>query len=346
MSSGYAHPGAFALERGAPLPFGAEPEGLAEPPVGRGARGLPAPTQPVPNVSAGRFRVLKDRNVDVLLDDDDISITFEAGESRTAVVSFTGIGHRLGAIQTPEFQKTLGGVRASGNVYYVIDKKRRWYNGLEDKIQRTLASHMARRRIAEVYTLGNSMGGFGAILFAGRLPHVVRAVAFCPQSSVNSEHVPFEKRWQAFVQAIPSWTVPDVLPRMTRKVEYLIFFNGGDGLDRCHADRFIASAPKSATVWLLDGHTHNLTSGLKDKGLLGDILYHALSSERGVLEKVDDVLSRGARFQREACGPAPGRVGGAVLAVLDAIRKQRTVLASLRTRAAPPMAPVGFSAAR
>src|SRR5690242_3741588 len=82
----------------------------------------------------------------VLFEDDHLRVRFVEGKSNDAIISFSGVGaedYRLGdAVQLPgsgvrnaaqidEFRKTIGDTR---NVYYVADKHRGWYNGLEDKI--------------------------------------------------------------------------------------------------------------------------------------------------------------------------------------------------------------------
>ncbi|HEX2556117.1 MAG TPA: hypothetical protein VHL98_20655 [Microvirga sp.] len=246
--------------------------------------------------------------MEILIDDPDLKIMFEPGSSDAAVISFTGIGHNLGAIQLPEFGETLRSAAPDCHVYYVIDKNRAWYNGIELRIASILGSHLRNSGARAVYTVGNSMGGFGAILFAGLLPNVRSAIAFSPQSSVHPIYVPSEVRWQHYVQRISSWTVPDVLPLMSRDVRYLVFFGAEHAMDARHAERFTRLGPPSATLWKIEGDSHGVAAKLKRRGLIVDVLRAAMSPSDHALDAVDTVLSRGICFRRNSCGGEPADV--------------------------------------
>lgn len=113
------------------------------------------------------------------VDDDDLRITFEQGSEPLAVVAFTGISHRLGGVGIEEFKKSLVGSHGpSASVIFVADMKRRWYNhGLGDRIAMLVNNLIDNLGALRSVTLGNSMGGSGAIILARRLKYCAGAVS-------------------------------------------------------------------------------------------------------------------------------------------------------------------------
>ena len=202
----------------------------------------------------------------IACDDDDLRISFRDAGSRVAVVAFTGIGHRLGGIQTEEFKKSL----ADGNpsTIFVIDKKRRWYNhGLSARVIDTVNGLLIGMEAAEkVVTLGNSMGGFGAVAFAGRLRRCTTAIAFCPQSSAHPEIASFDCRWMDLRSEITDWDFPDAAPLMVTHVRYHIFFGAKDHTDGQHAARL--SGASNVSVNAMPGCGHGTAAFMKQQGTL------------------------------------------------------------------------------
>src|ERR1700720_974617 len=129
----------------------------------------------------------------VLYKDDNIEITHQPGNNSVAIISFSGIGMGLGGIQIEEFRKSLVGT--SKNIYFVKDKTRHWYNSSFDEICCVLNENLSCRGVDHAITLGNSMGGFGAIIFAGKLRGCRSAIAFSAQSAVDPAIVPWEQRY-------------------------------------------------------------------------------------------------------------------------------------------------------
>jgi hypothetical protein len=211
----------------------------------------------------------------LLLDGDSCRIVHEAGTNRTAVVAFAGIGYALGGMQVEEFRKSLDG--SSCDIYYVIDKERRWYNDSYEAVLSTLNRALAARRTETTIALGNSMGGFGAVLFAGALHRCSRAVAFSPQSSVCPGVVPFEDRWRELTEGITDWRVPDAAARMSRELSYVLFFGAQEPRDRRHAERF-AQAPGQTLVCVVRDSAHGVAAYIKSRGLLVPLLHGLLSA--------------------------------------------------------------------
>lgn len=214
-----------------------------------------------PDTESGPLRLLRD--------DEACRIVHLAGDNGMAIVSFAGVGYALGGMQIEEFRKSLDGTNC--DIYFVTDKQRHWYNGTYDAIVATLNGSLSERRIKTTFTLGNSMGGFGAIVFAGALRHCFRAVAFCPQSSVYAVHAPFENRWPEWVGTIADWRVPDAIPHMIEGIDYVLFFGDREPRDLLHADRF-AAAPKQPLLCVVENCAHGVAGHIKGRGALAPLL--------------------------------------------------------------------------
>jgi pimeloyl-ACP methyl ester carboxylesterase len=210
------------------------------------------------------------------LDRETLTISYEAGECDTVVVAFTGIGHALGGIQKAEFGRSLGELGLLPSSIYVIDRHRRWFNhGLASQIEDAVSQLVERLGARRAVTLGNSMGGFGAIAFARRVPGCAAAVAFCPQSSVHPEVAPFERRWREYVEAIRDWDLPDSVTEIHTGIRYSIFYGERDKIDLQHARR-LSTTTGDVRIQLEPNCGHEVAAKLKADGRLKAILAKAI----------------------------------------------------------------------
>ena len=186
---------------------------------------------------------------------------------RGLVIAFTGVRFGMGGIVKREFERSLAGLDMS--VCYVIDRRRAWYNYATDELTALL------RRVAadheRVVTLGNSMGGFGAIYFAGLLDGCSRAIAFCPRFSVVPGVIA-DNRSPRLVSAITEWRAQTAIDTFRDDVDYRIFY-GDDPIDRLHQQAYEEAG--LATVSLEGGH--NVAAWLRDRGELAPLLASLLS---------------------------------------------------------------------
>ena len=227
----------------------------------------------------------------LVFESDDLKITATFGNSEISVVSFAGIS--FGLVDTGEFNKTLSQIDC--DIYHVFDKKRKWYNGLHERlISDLLNKEIERRGSKAVFTLGNSMGGTGAIIFAAELKNCIRAISFCPQSSVHPDIVIFENRWMEYRHAILDWTVPDAIERMRSTREYIIFFGANDARDLNHADRFIRLAPNTVKVCTIPGCGHDVASYLKRSGMLAKVVRSLTEPNSSISLIMDIAPAQGA----------------------------------------------------
>ena len=105
-----------------------------------------------------------------------------------------------------EFLKTLNTIDPAASKYFVIDKERSWYEHSFTQI--VCRFHSVLAQYEDVVLIGNSMGGFGAMLFSGLLPNVRVAIAFTPQFSVAPRVTKGnEKRFDKFLGRIDSFSI-------------------------------------------------------------------------------------------------------------------------------------------
>lgn len=245
-----------------------------------------------------------------MIDDEALRIACERGTSGRAVISFTGVGQGLGSIQKEEFARSLAG-GGTNDLYYVIDKRRSWYNDTHARIDGAFRD-LAPARGA--FTLGNSMGGFGALLFAPRLADCRAAIAFAPQFSVMKSIVPKETRWQEFISAIGTFEVETCLsegpaaPR-SRPTSFL-FFGADDRRDRPHADLFRKALTGDAAIFSIAGCGHDVAAWLKGRSALQPLLEAIIEGEAGPGEVSALLHGRGIAHTlwRPGERAAPGRL--------------------------------------
>ena len=102
-------------------------------------------------------------------------------------VSFGGIDLYNGKLEF-QFHKTLRKLLPKYDKYFVIDKEQCWYHsgmsGITTNIPETVEYLKEKvSKYDEVYFIGNSAGGYAAILF-GSLLDVTKVLAFQPQTDL------------------------------------------------------------------------------------------------------------------------------------------------------------------
>ena len=212
--------------------------------------------------------------LEVILETDTIKVSVlrsPSGVRGRTLISFTGVGHALGGldVQKPEFFKAHQWYET---MIFVSDLKRSWANAIDFDALLTAIAPFTKD--ATVDTLGNSMGGFLALLLPAKTP-VRRALAIVPQISVHPDTVPWETRWQDYRSEIKDWSYTSVTDHLIDQTKYVVAL-GEDPKDVKQA----ALLPErdNLSVLQLPKMGHKLSANLKKQGLLelfvGSALQH------------------------------------------------------------------------
>jgi hypothetical protein len=223
-----------------------------------------------------------DDSVRILYKDDKIEITHQPGDSGVAIISFSGIGMGLGGIQIEEFRKSLSGI--SNDIYFVKDKARHWYNSSFRQICDLLNEELSCRGIDCAVTLGNSMGGFGAIIFAGELRECRCAIAFSAQSAVDPAIVPWEQRYRQYTDTVSHWAGLDATKLLHGNVNYTLFFGNSDQFDVRHAARMAGAESSNVSIYVFPDAGHDLADFLKREGVLRQLIGALVREEHHCLD--------------------------------------------------------------
>lgn len=212
--------------------------------------------------------------------------------SPTILIAFGGI---IGALGIPPFEffnltKGFDTSRA-----YVRDLQQSWYHaglgGVSTDVP-TTAAYLSRlvqlAGATRVVLVGNSMGGYAALLF-GALLGADEVHAFSPQTFIDplnrARHG--DKRWSAQlarVQAAASLPYLDLVPLLRDRAgagAITVHYSPADALDEVHAER-LATVPRVTVRAYADGG-HNVIKHLRQSGALEVIVRDAVSmAPRGV----------------------------------------------------------------
>lgn len=201
--------------------------------------------------------------LDVVHSDSDLRVTTAGDPAAPGLfVCFTGIRQAMGGIGAEEF---VGSTAMPGySALFVSDLERSWYNGFEpERLADVLRPRAEGKRVV---TIGNSMGGFGAI-WATTLLDVDVAIAFAPQFSVHPDIVPGEERWKEFTSRIEHFRHPSLEKAFAGNAR-IYTINGDD--DEEHWSRFPQGSNRQHVV--IAGSGHDPALSVKKSGALSDLL--------------------------------------------------------------------------
>ncbi len=204
---------------------------------------------------------------------DRVRATALFGTEPRLVVSFTGIGKPETRQQQEEFVATSR-MDGRNHVLFIADTLRSWYNtpGIYEEILDVVESYRRAHRIEEVVTFGNSMGGYGAIIFAGALG-ATSCLALSAQYSADPKVVPEEKRWMDYRGKITHFTRPPMKETLSDDCTYFAV-HGGSNLEKPHWARF----PRADNFhhYLADNVGHAVGKKLKQSGTIKSITQYAI----------------------------------------------------------------------
>lgn len=211
-----------------------------------------------------------------IFENDVLKITVRQSESDTksgsVLLSFTGIGHGMGGInvQKPEF---FGAGRSFDNVIFITDTTRSWGNALDfEQIKDVISRYIGDRK---VFSIGNSMGGFNAIISSHYIP-TAACIAFVPQFSVSPSVVPWEKRWKGYTSQIKDFRFDSAADYMNAATKYYLF-SGNQGADLEQAKLF--PVRDNINHYAIHDVGHNVAIFLKERGELDVAVQSCLNGD-------------------------------------------------------------------
>jgi len=247
------------------------------------------------------------------------------GQNKRLIVSFAGVGTRPKDVPAPIFVGTSSNF-GENHVLYIADETRSWMNGegIAEQIVDIVQTYRDENDIEEVVTLGNSMGGFSAIVLAD-LMHVDRVIAFGPQYSMRSEIVPEEERWRRYFNKIDTWRFDYVGEMAQKDTTYYIVHGDRDG-ETDHWRRFPRG--KMINHYIVQNAGHRLPTMLRKRKRLKALVQQGFEGrtkrfrvnlersfgrnfdayQRAVYEK--QILAQGATEQTDKAGAAPASMEG------------------------------------
>jgi len=204
-------------------------------------------------------------------------------ESEKLYVFFGGIRAK---IAMPPFEFYNSARILDENKIFIRDLAQCWYQaglpGISRDIYSTadyIAGQISQINPHQTVFVGNSMGGFAALMFAA-LVGADRAIAFAPQTFIS----PFlrvrhrDLRWQKqilntyfrslFKRRI--WDLKLLLKNIKGKPELSIYVSSSSRLDMAHA--FYLEGLPAIDIQVLDSGGHSVVRVLRDRGQLPAIL--------------------------------------------------------------------------
>ena len=200
--------------------------------------------------------------LETLYEDSKLKISKKQGNSDKVFLCFSGLRPPMGLInlQDEEFVK----VRDGATAIFIIDKAKSWGNIDWDQVIKVASPYLINKR---VFTIGNSMGGYCAIL-ASRHFLIEKVIAFVPQYSVHKSIVPLERRWDVDKTDMTGWKYISLDDSFDDNTEYHIFY-GNDAADAIHRKLFPEQDNIKIYIYEAD---HALVQILKSKGILYDLI--------------------------------------------------------------------------
>ena len=222
--------------------------------------------------------------IDTVLQDEELILRWLPGSTRRMVVVFTGLKAGFGGAPLDEFAGSASD-KGKNNVLFVTDRRATWFAapGLWRRIVKLTRYLRKSEGIEEIVTLGNSMGGFGALLLP-RDVRVRRAIAFSPQLTMDRTLMD-DTRWPDIKDKFGDLPVDNVGGTFAdTKTQYYLTAGGGCREDVAHLD----FAPEMNRVhrFVLPKGRHNIAGALKDAGLLSDVIGAIIRGRKTRVERL------------------------------------------------------------
>lgn len=221
-----------------------------------------------------------------------LAVAWLPGRSARLVLVFISIRHKALHPVTLEF-RGVASDQGRNHVLFINDRERSWYSvpGLRDRIAEIVRHCVAEHGIEEIWAIGNSMGGYGAILFSDRL-RISQVVAFVPQLLMTKELLA-KPNWAAYVAPIRERVERDLIPIIAAADCRFHIVTGDrfadDILQMGHLRKTLSDAPQVRIV-IAPGQSHYVARWLKDQGQLAKLVTALWAGDRQGLEDCSRAL--------------------------------------------------------
>ncbi|WP_319771960.1 hypothetical protein [Breoghania sp.] len=194
-----------------------------------------------------------------------LHINLLPGKRKTLFVAFTGILHGIMGERPGEFIKSTNNNGEFTSIY-ISDLSKSWYNGegIYEYITRTIREIQFEYEIEETILLGNSMGGYGALLFSSEVKASL-VISIVPQFSVDPTIIPFDRRWSVYQQKISKYRSGNLNDHISSRCRYFVLAAGEDPIDMQHIS--MIKNEINITTFIVKAK-HDLAAKLKDSGSL------------------------------------------------------------------------------
>lgn len=224
----------------------------------------------------------------------DLAVAWLPGCSPTLVLVFISIQRAALHPDTLEF-RGIASDHGRRHVLFINDRERSWYSKPDkrERVEAVVRRFIAAHGIETVWSMGNSMGGYSAILFTDRLP-ISRVVAFVPQILMTPAMIA-RPGVLAHRSNILDSVERDLTPIMAKaRCEFRIVTGDAYDNDVIHFDhlrRKLADAPHVRIV-MVPGQGHQVASWLKSQGQLEPLVAALWTDDREGLDNCSRALER------------------------------------------------------
>lgn len=179
-------------------------------------------------------------------------------------------------------------------VVFINDRRWTWYSkpAMRDRITSVVRQFIATHGIDEVWSVGNSMGGYGAILFCDRLP-ISNVVAFVPQILLT-DYIIRLPDWLPNRSRITRDAVHDLTPIMAAAdTRFSIVTGDAESQHNFHRDHLLRQLPDAGHVQVMiaPGQAHDVARWVKDQGQLPALVNALWREDRQRLEKCSKAMN-------------------------------------------------------
>lgn len=222
----------------------------------------------------------------LVYNDRQTAVAWVPGQSKTLVVAFQAARRKSFRPYRLDFRDVAWG-NGANHVLFVSDRCASWYSraGQRDKIARMIREFAARHGIETIWSIGGSMGGYGAILFSESVPFD-KAVAFVPQLLL-SEPVINAPNWAYNRPNITDSVDRDLVPILASTPCHVhLVYGDQDPDDLIHFNHLCQTLPEATNVRMVvaRGKGHAIAPWLHKRGQLAAVVTALWDEDQHALE--------------------------------------------------------------